>query len=211
MVVLKGPSLSVQARGSIGNTLIFSNWKGRSTLKFSPKVSNPKTAPQVGRRAMLRFLATSFASLSAADIATWLPLALNGEISTYNAWVAFNMNRWGQFLYPTKAYPPSDTLGSGEITGFSLATRNRTFKIRIDQGEMNANWGYHLHRSTSSGFTPSLDNVIRIGFWDWHQNDTIYYVDGPLQPGTYYYEVNTFSESGYAEGLFVPPLTGTIP
>lgn len=210
MAITKGPALSLAARGSIARTMIFSTWKGRPTVKFSAKVTNPKTAGQVGRRAMMRFLATGFGALSPADVATWAPLALQAQTSAYNAWLSYNMDRWNRFLWPTQAYPATDVDGSGEISSVGTIPRNRTIQIRLDISEMNHNWGYHLHRSKSTGFDPSPDNTIRIGFWDWHQNDTIYWVDGPLDPGTYYYRANTFSESGYAEDLFVPEFSGTL-
>ena len=40
MVRLKGPGLASKASGSIANTLIFSNWKGKPYLKKHPRLPN---------------------------------------------------------------------------------------------------------------------------------------------------------------------------
>ena len=200
----------MQARGSIGNTLIFSNWKGRSTLKFSPKVSNPKTAPQVGRRAMLRFLATSFASLSTADIATWLPLALNGEISTYNAWVAYNMNRWGRFLAPTMAYPATEATDADNIGFASCFALKRSARCKISPSGIRVNFGYLVYRSTSPGFTPALTDCVRVGLWINFGSPNIDWIDGPLKPDTYYYRLDMFSKTGKFGGTYTTQHTVII-
>lgn len=211
MVKLKAPSISLGAAGGIGGALVFSNWKGRAYAKKLSTPQNPKSGGQVGMRSMTRFLSTGFGELSTANIATWLDLAAELNVSTYNAWVSYNLQRWGRYLFPTKAFPASEAQPSGELSGADATPRNRTILVHLEMGEWNSQWGYHLHRWTSTGFTPSRDNTIRVGFWDDSMNDDLYYSDGPLHPDTYYYRVSTFSYDGFDENLFTDEFNATLP
>ncbi|KKM94758.1 hypothetical protein LCGC14_1195160 [marine sediment metagenome] len=210
MATTKGPLISLEARGTMGHILTYSGWKGRSTTKFSASVSNPKTAPQVSRRAMLRFLAQNFGTLSAAHIATWATLAEQQAYSAYNAYTKYNMDRWNRYLFPTKAFPANELFGPAELDALSATARNRTILITIGVAEYNANWAWHLSRSTSTAFTPSLANTIRITHSIEAGPQNLTYVDGPLDPGTYYYRISTFSIDGSDEGLFTGEANATI-
>lgn len=210
MATTKGPLISLEGSGSILRTMVFSTWKGRAYTKFSTKPTNPKSASQLANRAMLRFLATSFGSLSAANIATWTDLANQANLSTYNAWLSYNMERWSRYLFPTKAEPAAEARASGEINSADATARNRTILVHLNMGEFNFNWAYHLHRSTTPGFTPSLANTIRIGLWESSGDNDLYWSDGPLPLDTYYYRVSTFSDDGDDEGLFTTEFNATL-
>lgn len=196
MATTRGPLLGLGAHGAVGGAMIFSNWKGRSTVKFSPSVTNPNTPSQVSRRAMLRFLGRNFGTLSAAEIATYSTLALNGEISTYNAWVAYNMDRWNNFLWPSKAYPATEATDSAPMSFVATTALKRSVKVTVVWPTPFNNWGLIIHRSTSSGFTPSLANAIRVLLWESPMSSTINWTDGPLSPDTYYYRLAMFSDTG---------------
>lgn len=203
MVKLKGPGLSLGAAGLLGNTVIFSKWKGRPTLKFSPTVKNPNTQAQQGRRAMLRFLATSFGNLSAADITTWDSLAQAADISTYNAWCKTNMDRWARFLAPSHANPATD---SGNVDGVNYADAvalQRSVRIRITPSWFYYAWGYLVYRSTTTGFTPAISNCIRTGYIDYVTFQPVNWIDGPLPPGTYYYRYDIFNDTGKKLGTYL--------
>ncbi len=210
MATTRGPLLGLDARGSVGGTVIFSNWKGRSTVKFSPTVANPKTAPQVSRRAMLRFLATNFSSLSPANIATWSSRAQDARVSTYNAWLSYNLDRWARFQYPTKAFPANETEDQGDPNVFTATALNRSIVLHFTNGDFSSRWGYALFRYTSAAFTMSLANCIRVGLWQTGGPTFIDYTDGPLIPGTYYYRLGTFSYTGYQAWEFPTEVNATI-
>ncbi len=210
MVKLRGPALSQSARGSIGGTLVFSNWKGRSTLKFSSSVRNPKTAPQVGRRSMLRFLSTVYASLGASDVATWSAPAAAAATSAYNAFVSYNMERWSRYLSPTTAYPAAESVDAMGVATFTANALNRSVVLAWTRDELEDDWGYILYRSPDTGFTPSLDTVIRINRAGALDPDVFSWTDGPLSPDTYYYRINVFSTDGNLKTDFVTERSATI-
>lgn len=210
MVRLKGPSIALDAAGSIGGALVFSNWKGRSYAKKLSKPANPKSGGQVGGRAMLRFLSTNFSSLSEANIATWSDLARANNVSEYNAWMSYNLQRWGRFLKPTLAFPATQASEPMEIQDATATPLNRSMSIWMEFSEEYFNWGYTLFRSTSTGFDPAITNCIRVGLWDMTMPTTLTWIDGPLDPGTYYYRVDTFSISGRVDSVFTDEWSGTI-
>lgn len=210
MVKLKGPALSCGAHGSLADVLVFAENKGRNYAKKLTKPANPKSGGQVGVRAMMRFLATSFGDLSAADILTWADLATQLNASAYNAWTSYNLERWSRYLWPTKAFPANEDRGSGELQAASATALNRSIKTHVEMAEGNYNWGYHLCRSTSPGFDPAITTTIRIALWDMAVHSDIDWTDGPLEPGTYYYRVSSFSDDGFDENLFTDEFNATL-
>lgn len=53
MAILTGPLLSVDARGKLGNALVFIGWKGRKTVRQWLKPKNPMSADQGDVRLIL--------------------------------------------------------------------------------------------------------------------------------------------------------------
>lgn len=210
MATTKGPAFGFEAAGSIQRTMVFSNWKGRSTVKFSAQVTNPNTAPQVARRAMMRFLSTAFGTLSAANIATWASLSIQRNISAYNAWLGYNMDRWTRYLPPTKAFPAAESEDAQEIQNPSATALKRSIVLDLDSAEALQGWGIVIHRSTTPAFTPAIDNVIRTSYWDGNVASDFTWKDGPLTPDTYYYRFWTFSIDGKSDKSMTTQVNATI-
>lgn len=47
-----GPLFSMDARGKLGNSIVFSNWKGQATVRMYAIPYNPKTSSQVAQRTL---------------------------------------------------------------------------------------------------------------------------------------------------------------
>ena len=109
MVKLNGPMMSMDASGTIGDTITFSKWKGRSYARQRVIPSNPQTGPQTGIRAMMKFLSQQWKGLTAPNKATWVITAAQTAISPFNAYCAFNVNRWRSFKGPSKETPADET------------------------------------------------------------------------------------------------------
>lgn len=56
MAKVSGPLMSMDARGKFGNTLVFSGWKGRPTVRQLVTPSNPQSADQTTARNRVRVL-----------------------------------------------------------------------------------------------------------------------------------------------------------
>lgn len=210
MVKLKGPIASLAAAGSIGKAVTVASWKGRSYMKKLTKPVNPKSGSQVGTRSMMRFLASGFGGLSAANILTWGDLAAELNVSNYNAWVSYNLERWARLLAPTKAFPATASGDPGEIDSATATALNRSIVLEYEGAEAFDDWGIIIFRSTSTGFTPGPDNVVRVNFWDQNEESDFTWTNGPLTPATYYYRAWTFSEDGNLDKLFTDEDSATI-
>lgn len=121
MARVKGPLFSMSASGALGGAIVFGSWKGRPVVRELVIPANPKTAPQLSRRAMLKFLSQSWALIVAADKASWNSRAQSQAISPFNAYCQYNLDKWTQGLWPTtNTVPLTDvtaTLGAQTLTG----------------------------------------------------------------------------------------------
>ena len=54
MAKVSGPLMSMDARGKFGNTLVFSGWKGRPTVRQLVIPTNPQSQPQQDARNRVR-------------------------------------------------------------------------------------------------------------------------------------------------------------
>lgn len=210
MAKLKGPCISTQASGMLGDSLIYTTWKGRAYAKKLTVPTNPNTFKQQGNRAMLRFLSMNFATLSPANIASWSTIAEAHKLPVYNIFCSINLERWTRFFMPAKPYPANDGAPARNIT-FALAfAALRGLTIAITSSPANLAWGTTLHRSTTPGFNPSPANCIQVLFWPWSASTTLEHHDPKLKPGTYYYRVGSFSESGRNTPAYTAQFSGTV-
>lgn len=197
MVKLRGPCLSLDAAGSIGQALTFSTWRNRPYAKHYATPANPRSPAQTGWRAMVGFLQRYWSLLTTPQQATWESLAEQSNTSPYNAFTRYNLIRWRHFHYPTKTYPATELLDYGNVGVWSFTTTlPRAIQQTLRFSAEYDNWGYVLFRSTSTGFTPAPANAVYIFPIEDAANH--YYLDAPLEPGTYYYRLARFSDDAKA-------------
>jgi hypothetical protein len=194
MVKIKGPMGSAEAAGTFGGSAVFSSWKGRAYARRPFTPTNPKTAMQVGTRAMMAFLASHWPDLSVDDKATWNPGGLAAGISAYNQFISVNLSRWKEFQAPSHAYPAAETGTLGSLDTCDAHGHAGHADLSATFYELGADWGLAIFRSLVSGFVPSRQNAIAIvkraapENWLW--------TDEGLAPGTYYYQLRQFSTAG---------------
>lgn len=199
MAIVKGPAMSLDASGSIAGALVFSKWKGRNYIRQLVTPANPRSGSQVGFRSMMKFLSQQWASLSAAEKATWESRAADRIISEFNAYTSYCQLRWRNFLTPSKA-DPAALASTPSLAATGVATAGvRQASLAITDGATPPDWGYLVFRSTSTGFTPAISNVIAAVEWD--SGGVTTYIDTPLDPGTYYYRTKGFNDDGVEGAL----------
>jgi len=73
MAILKGPLMSLQARGKIADTLVFMGWKGLKTVRAYVVPANPDTAAQQAQRAFMTAGVGQYhnANLTGSDKEAW--------------------------------------------------------------------------------------------------------------------------------------------
>ena len=81
--------LFVDIRNALGESVVFSNWKGRSYFRSYVKPANPRTAKQQAHRALMKALVARWKEIATTDAikAAWNEVALPYQISGYNLFV----------------------------------------------------------------------------------------------------------------------------
>jgi len=193
MVRVYGPAMSLDASGTLAETITFTKWKGRNVLRQRVIPANPKTGPQVGIRAMMKFLAQFWTTLTAGNKATWETRAKLTNIAPFNAFTSYNLKRWRSFKGPTKVDPAIDTAEGGAAPTTTPTGGIRQISLSIADGAQAPGWGWFIYRSIVTGFTPGYDNCVaaipRVG------TPTIF-VDSPLEADDYYYRIGGFGIDG---------------
>jgi len=206
MARVKGPLFSMDARGSIGKTLVFSIWKGINYVKRHSIPSNPKSAAQVSFRAMFTFLSQIWDGLSTANKATWDTRADSLNVSPFNAFMQVSMTRWNHYKGPTKEYPAGEAGTAGDAPTTTVSTGVKELSLSISHGVASPGWGWVIHRSVTTGFTPSRSTAIAS---IQTSVDPDVYLDAPLLTGIpYYYRIQGFSVEGDL-GTLEAQVTGT--
>ena len=191
MVRVAGPAMSMEASGKLG-PLVFAKWKGRPYIRTLVTPTNPKSGGQSGMRAMFKFLSQIWDGLSDANKATWEGRAANGVYSTFNAFMSRNQFLWRDFLPPTKEDPSGASGTVSAITNEAATAGERSITLGWDLGAGAEQWGCAIYRSPTAIFTPGWDNCIAVVASAASTSDT--YIDSPLAPGTYYYEIQPFTD-----------------
>jgi hypothetical protein len=198
--------MSIAASGSIGKSIVFSSWKGRAYARQLVTPSNPQTAGQKSVRAMLKFLAQSWAALTAGNKATWNLIAADSSISPFNAYVKYALNRWSHFKGPTKAYPAADASTPAGAPTTTVTAAVRELSLSIADGSPVSTWGFVIHRSTTTGFTPSRATAVICRIKT--ATPTVI-IDTPLLTGVpYFYRVGAMMDDGIL-GVLEAQKTGT--
>jgi len=195
MATVKGPLFSLDASGTVGDAVVFSKWKGRNYVRTHALPANPKSAGQLSVRAMMKFLSQFWATLSATDQATWEARAEVTNVSPFNAYVKANMARWGTYGFPSQVDPAAETGTPGTILAPTATAGSRSILIAVPISVLADNWGVAIHRSTTTGFTPSRTTVVQV--IPAGSVATFNWLDTPLTVGTaQYYRFESLTDDG---------------
>lgn len=195
MALSNGPLFSLSASGKLANTLVFSRWKGRPYVRELVTPANPQSAAQVAIRAMMRFLAQYWASMTTGQQASWEDLADAQSISAFNAFTQYNLREWRDFYMPGLQYPLTRAQTPDALTSWTAGAVGRDIILGATAAAVNGdNLLITIHRSLVTGFTPNWNNCIRV--IPCASGDTVQYTDGPLDPDTYYYRAQIGTEDG---------------
>lgn len=207
MVKLIGPMMSISASGKFADTMVFARKGGTAYARQRVVPFNPKSAAQTGNRALMSFLTKAWAGISANDKATWQALADSMSGQPFNAYIASNMSQWKNFITPNQYYPGTAAGDAGTLSSPAVTGQVGQVLVGGAIGTANDNWGIMIFRSPDNGFTPSPNNLVHMI----EKTDTgvFEYIDSPLQPGTWYYKLQTFSID-QTKGTASSQLTATV-
>ncbi len=203
MALVTGPLMSIDASGTLAKTLTFAKWKGRNYVRQRIIPMNPQSALQTGVRSMMSWISQRWNGLSTPNKATWDDMAATKEISSFNAFVGENLDRWQLNTTPTDAFPAA-----------GLNTDLLPDDVAIDGVLLSATGyaGYATAGATpdSTGAADAVGAVIFRGAvaptpFNWGQAIAVIdvtpgaawsYTDSPLVAGTYHYKIAYFGNDG---------------
>lgn len=206
MVKVYGPLMGLDASGSVAGAITFSKWKGRNYVRQRVVPANPKSAKQLSVRAMMTFLAQYWESNSAANQASWHDRAKDSSISPFNAYVGYNQSRWSHFTTPSQADPATETGTAPDAPTTTITAGVKELQLSIADGANPPDWGWLIFRSTTTGFTPSISNLVHA--IEKTATPTVYVDTGLLTGVPYYYRIKGFMATGLA-GTLEAQKTGT--
>ncbi len=207
MAGVKGPLFSLDASGTIGDAVVFAKWKGRNYVRRHAIPANPKSVGQVSVRAMMRFLSQQWAAFTANQKADWETRAAATNISEFNAFVAYNMTRWGQNLGASKQDPA--TVDGTEAVMGALTVTNAVRSLIVSQviTTANDNWGIMIYRVLGGGVGMGRNELVRVILGE--SAATFTWTDTDVTAGQLYgYDVRSLSDVGDL-GSAVGEQTGT--
>lgn len=194
MTVLKGPCMSLRARGTFHEILTFSGCRSSHVAKRRNRKSNPNTIPQRGHRSMLAYLAADWTRLIPPATASWVNSATAADFSAYHWFMKFNLARWKLGKGPSWWFGNQDTGAAPSVASWSL-TNHKNF-IRLIwpaagySGVRYAIW----HKGAGIGFAPTPATAITVDRWMDVRDHLI--VDRPTKPGLHYYRLQVYSATG---------------
>ena len=194
MARVSGPLHSDAASGKFAGSVVYSTWKGRPYARQLVTPGNPKSAKQVGVRAMMAFLAAQWKAKSLPKWTGWAAAATARGISTFNAFAGECLARWQLFLGPTQVYPAAETSTPLSVSTQTLTGAAGFASIEVTPSGATNAWGIAIFRDTAEITVPSWANCIAVIAAD--GANAVTYVDAPLEAGTYHYRTAVLNDDG---------------
>lgn len=207
MVKVYGPALSLDASGTLADTMVFSKWKGRNYVRERVIPSNPQSGAQTGVRAMFKFLSQEWAGLTSAEQATWLDRATQLVASNFNAFMSLNAKRWRDFNTPTQEDPPAEASTPPDACTGVATPGVRSMSLAITHGTNLGDWGCAIFMDLTTAFDLTWDRCIAVVPVD--GSGDAEYVHSPLVPDQYFYNTIAFNDDGI-KGADGTEFNGTI-
>lgn len=176
------------ASGTIGKLMTFSTWKGIPYVRRRVIPKNPKTSAQIGMRSAMQWGSQEWGQLASAVQDTWAALAATGTMSNFNAFIKAGQGNARNNLGYQQSYPNVPADDPVNTADFAASAVERQVHLTWTDGVEAANFGMIIYRSTTMGFTPSPQNMIK-----WVDMGVEEYFDNPGAAGTYYYSCKTFA------------------
>lgn len=194
MVKVNGPMMSFAASGTIADTATFATWKGRPYVRRRVVPANPQSNAQVSMRSMMKFLSQIWDGLTAGNKATWDAAAAAAAVSPFNSFCAASMKRWNSYKGPTKEDPAAEA-GAGGLAPTTTPTAGvKEISLSIADGATPPDWGWLIHASVTTGFTPSRSTAVAI--IERTATPTVFLHTGLVTGVPMYYRIQGFSDDG---------------
>lgn len=89
-----GPLLSMDASGSVGNSITFAKWKGRNYVRRYAVPANPRSVGQTSIRTAMKYYTAMWKNYQAGLEGEYTLQAQSQKISPFNAFTRAGMKNW---------------------------------------------------------------------------------------------------------------------
>lgn len=162
MATTKAPLFGLAASGSIGGSLVFSVWRGRTYVRRLSIPRNPKSGLQIGMRASMRFITQDFKNLTVAQKAAWDTLAAVTNITQLNAQVA-DAQRRNRVNNGVRRGPAESAGTTPDAADTLVATAQPKSVVLSWAAGVNApEYAWAIFASPTGTFTEDISNTLRI-------------------------------------------------
>jgi len=204
MASVKGPLMSMDASGSVADTITFSKWKGRNYVRQLVIPANPQSGLQMGVRATFKFVTQIWATLSETIQGHWEDLARTQSITPLNAMVQYDQTR-GRQDFGMKQDP---TVAEGAVeaapVGGAATAQPKSLKITWADSVGADDWCTEIYRSTTAGFTPGPATLVAVI----PHGDQVWTDVGLITGTNYHYRIRG-NEKGGTAGTLAAEFNGT--
>lgn len=161
MATTKAPLFGLDASGTLGGSIVFSKWRGRTYVRRHAVPSNPKSGLQVGVRTVFGFVAQDWANLSSAEQATWTDLAAVDNITELNAMIRAAGRSARRNLGWKKTSDAAAGTTPDQPTGGTATAQAKTLVLDwVDPVGQVPDYTWLIYRSKTTGFTPDISNLV---------------------------------------------------
>ncbi len=189
MVVTTGPCMSLEARGTLNDTITYAVLGRTCYAKSYFKPANPKSAAQIGVRTGTKFITSLWQQLSDVMKAPFEAMGQSDNLSPYHAFLKLNTRRWSSHGLPI-VIVGNDYKATYTEVEVSMDVTNRLHEITLRiKDELNGPFCMEMCFNTSPDFTPSRSttkafstgasyawpNWIMTGSWT-APDDSTYYI-----------------------------------
>jgi len=200
MALVKAPLFGLDASGALGDSIVFSKWRGRNYVRILTQPANPKSGLQVGMRSVFKYITQSWDALSAALKTAWEAEATADNITGLNAQVRTCQQLARRNIGWVQG--PAESAGTtpDAPTGFAGVAQPKTIVWSWTRPVGNqGDYTTALYQSIVGGFTPDISNLVAVV-----DVATITVTSIGLVTGTPYFadvrEMNTDGEFGALAG-----------
>lgn len=162
MATTKAPLFGLDASGSLGGSIVFSKWRGRTYVRRLSIPANPRSGLQVGMRSSMKFITQDFTNLTTAQKAAWDTLAAVTNITQLNAQVQDAQRRTRRNLGVRRG--PAETAGTtpNAPTIDTVTAQPKTLVLDWSAGAAAPEYAWMIFKSPTGTFTPDVSNLIAI-------------------------------------------------
>lgn len=93
MAKSSGGLFSLDRKGTIGDAITFTSYKGKPYVRAQSKRKQPRSGMQVGMRALTKWISQDFKTLDPNEVEVWREQGRSDDITPLNAWLRDSQNR----------------------------------------------------------------------------------------------------------------------